>query len=180
MKYNIKKYEQSPFNKDSIGKDMFVLCVGDKPFAEIDDKLPWFLKEGDEVDGKDIEVRTVGKKSKHLVVGDAVMIGYYCEGIIEKIVENEFGYWEDEFHLKGCKVGNPDCNPDFLDDGAIIKPDEKMVGLRKDHPAKQWFVATIKPSDESLWLIIEKELNEISNKKEIFEFIKNRTEIKKY
>lgn len=105
--YIIKKFDQSPFNQDGVGKDVFILCKKEtgEAIAEIAPNMPWYVKEGDDIEIEDVKLDERSKKSKHLVVGDKVIAGNF-EGEVEKIelFEADCWDWNDIIHLKNCKL----------------------------------------------------------------------------
>lgn len=184
-KYTIKKFAQSPFNQDDVGKNLFILCElkTGNPAAEISEKLPWYLKEGDEITSKDVKLISTSKRSKFLIIGDTVELNEYhgfVIGELEKIEENESDYWDDIFYLKNCRIVHKDAEK-FVK-GMKIEPEQKIK--RRDCKHKMYLSCEeFKLSDKKKWDILEKEWTEFTDgcspsHHAIMSFLKKRVEIK--
>lgn len=177
--YTIKKYAQSPFNKDEHGIDLFILCdkETDEPIAEIGKELPWYAKEGDLITQTEVVLTTISKKSKYLVPGDKVSIGHFIEGEIESIDFEKQGEWSwnDKVHISGCKVSNPS----FAKTLELSFPDAQTLP-RTDCEAKEWLHCDVVYSENHLWERIKNDwvddgCGKDMSTDEIIEFFRNRT-----
>lgn len=177
--YTIKKYAQSPFNKDEHGIDLFILCDKEsgEPVAEIGKELPWYAKEGDLITQAEVVLTSISKKSKYLVVGDKISIGHFIEGVVESIEPSKEGEWswDDKVRISGCKVSNPS----FAKTLEFSFPESQTLS-RTDCEAKEWLHCDVVYSENHLWERIKNDWMEYDSGKnmntdEIMQFFRDRT-----
>lgn len=157
-RYIVRKFEQSPFNQDDLGYDIFILCdkKTNEPVAEIGPELPWYLRLKDTISGEFVKLSETSKKSKHLVVGDSVRIGHFYDGIIEKIEPaTEDAYdWEDIFHIKDLKAKSKEALK-FLTGMSEMESNQKFK--REDCKHTPYLICEFNFSEKELWKKIEQD-----------------------
>lgn len=140
--YRLVRYEKNPFDKSDVSDGSLILCDKDgQPYASLYSDYEW-LKEGDVLNETELKFETVGKRSKHLVVGDVVIFGLF-EGEIAEIIEHKSDDWKDTFRLINCKEthGSGTFRTPIK---KKIKCESTMEVARKDATAKQWVTAQVR------------------------------------
>lgn len=107
--YIIRRLEDNPFDKSECSKNqLFALDTKTfKPIAVVEENK--WIKEGMMFKKEEGEIEMLGKKIKHIVVGDTVLFSKntdFYEGLVTEIkpVKEDEDSWDDLYVLKDCKV----------------------------------------------------------------------------